>query len=114
MISVLEMSAPAGVKVIVKSPSDAVALLANDSSDDSTLLLFKDIDNVDELVKHGYPLKELNIGNVGSSSIRKPITREVYVSQQEKEILRNLSQSGVNVYIQKLPGDNSVDIMTKI
>ena len=42
------------------------------------------------------------------------ITREVYVSQQEKEILRNLSQSGVNVYIQKLPGDNSVDIMTKI
>ena len=114
MISVLEMSAPAGVKVIVKSPSDVVALLANDSSDDSTLLLFKDIDNVDELVKHGYPLKELNIGNVGSSSIRKPITREVYVSQQEKEILRNLSQSGVNVYIQKLPGDNSVDIMTKI
>ena len=114
MISVLEMRAPAGVKVIVKSPSYSVALLANDSSDDSTLLLFKDIDNVDELVKHGYPLKELNIGNVGSYSIRKPITREVYVSQQEKEILRNLSQSGVNVYIQKLPGDNSVDIMTKI
>ena len=28
MISVLEMSAPAGVKVIVKSPSDAVSLLA--------------------------------------------------------------------------------------
>lgn len=114
MISVLEMSAPTGVKVMVKDPAAAASELASDETDDSTLLLFKDLQNVADLVKHGYQLKELNIGNIGSSAVRKPITKEVYVSEAEKDILRELSNSGVNVYIQKLPGDTAVDIMKKI
>lgn len=114
MVDVLAMSAPAGVSVIVKTAEEAAKLLGEDTTDESTLLLFKELKYVHDLVKYGYPLKELDIGNIGSSSVRKPITREVYVSDVEKDMIRDLNANGVYVYIQKLPGDAQVDVLTKI
>lgn len=114
MASVLEMSAPAGVKVSAMTVLDAANELTNDSSDISTLLLFKDLKCVLDLVNSGYQMKELDIGNIGSSPVRKPLTREVYISEDEKSILRKLIENGVHVYIQKLPQDNQVDVKDKI
>ena len=59
-------------------------------------------------------MKELNIGNVGSSPGRKAVTTQVYLSEEEKKMCRELNENGVYVYIQKLPQDSQVDVMTKI
>ena len=66
------------------------------------------------LVNYGYPLEELDIGNIGSAPGRKAITKEVYISDAEKDIVRALHEKNINVYIQKLPQDAQVDIMKKI
>ena len=39
---------------------------------------------------------------------------EVYLSEDEKKMCRELNENGVYVYIQKLPQDSQVDVMTKI
>lgn len=114
MKEVLALSAPQGVKVEVRSAAEAAAVLEKDSSDENTMLLFKELRYVHLLVNYGYPLKELNIGNIGSAPGRKPITREVYISEEEKEMLRDLNQKNIFVYIQKLPQDAQVDVMKKI
>lgn len=114
MKDVLVLSAPQGVKVEVRSAADTAAALENEKAEENTMLLFKDLRYVQLLVKYGFPLKELNIGNIGSAPGRKAITREVYVSEEEKEILRELSGKEIFVYIQKLPQDAQVDVMKKI
>ncbi len=114
MKEVLSLSAPSGVKVEVRSVEDALQTINGSDSDESTLLLFKEIKFAYELYKVGYDLKELNIGNVGSSPIRKAITNQVYLSEAEKDMCRQLNEKGVYVYIQKLPQDSQVDVMTKI
>lgn len=114
MKEVLALSAPSGVKVEVRSVEDALQTINGSDSDESTLLLFKEIKFAYELFKVGYDLKELNIGNVGSSPIRKSITNQVYLSEEEKNMCRELNEKGVYVYIQKLPQDSQVDVMTKI
>ena len=109
MKEVLSMSAPAGVKVEVCSAAGAAQELSAD-----TMLLFKDLKNVESLTKVGFKLKELNIGNIGSAADRKPITKEIYVSDEEKKIMSSLIQEGVYVYIQKLPQNSQVDVSTKL
>ncbi len=113
MKQLLAMSAPSGVAVEVKSVADAAEDLKTESGE-KTLLLFKEIQGALALVQQGYAMKELNIGNIGSTPARKAITREVYISEEEKEMLRKLNAAGVKSYIQKLPQDNRVDIMGRI
>ena len=114
MKEVLSMSAPAGVKVEVCSATGAAQELSADTSDENTMLLFKDLKNVESLTKAGFKLKELNIGNIGSAADRNPITKEIYVSDEEKKIMSSLIQEGVYVYIQKLPQNSQVDVSTKL
>ena len=114
MKEVLALSAPTGVKVEVRSVEDALSTINGSDSEESTLLLFKEIKYAYELKKIGYDLKELNIGNVGSSPVRKAITNQVFLSQEEKDMCRELNENGVYVYIQKLPQDSQVDVITKI
>jgi len=114
MKEVLALSAPQGVTVEVRSAADTADVLERDSTDENTMLLFKELRYVKLLVNYGYPLEELNIGNIGSAPGRKQFTREVYVSDKEKEIFRELNQKNVFVYIQKLPQDAQVDVMKKL
>ena len=114
MKEVLALSAPSGVKVEVRSVEDALQTINGSDSDESTLLLFKEVRYAYELYKVGYDLKELNIGNIGSSPVRKAITNQVYMSEEEKAMCREMNDKGVYVYIQKLPQDSQVDVMTKI
>ena len=114
MKEVLALSAPSGVKVEVRGVEDTLQTINSSEGDESTLLLFKEIRFAYELFKVGYDLKELNIGNVGSSPVRKAITNQVYLSEEEKNMCRELNENGVYVYIQKLPQDSQVDVMTKI
>ena len=108
------MSAPQGVKVEVRSAADAAAELSEDTSEDNVMLLFKELKYAGLLVNYGYPLEELDIGNIGSAPGRTAITKEVYISDAEKDIVRGLHEKNINVYIQKLPQDAQVDIMKKI
>ncbi len=114
MKEVLALSAPSGVKVEVRSVEDTLQTINGSDSDESTLLLFKEVKYAYELYKVGYDLKELNIGNIGSSQVRKAITNQVYMSEEEKAMCREMNDKGVYVYIQKLPQDSQVDVMTKI
>lgn len=112
MSEVLVLSAPVGVEIIVKGPEDAAVFLQEDTSETKTLLLFRKIISAKQLSDAGYTVKTLNIGNVGSSPVRSPLTREVFISEEEKEDLKELISKGTYVYLQKLPTDKEVDVRT--
>ena len=106
MVDVLLLSAPVGVDV-----QEAVKVIASDDSSTKTMLLFKDIRYVKALADSGFLVPRLNIGNIGSSPIRKGVTREVFMSPDEQKIAKDLCGRGMNIYIQKLPSDKEQDIM---
>lgn len=111
MVDVLMLSAPVGVEVQVLSVEDAVKFIASDDSSTKTMLLFKDIRYVKALADAGFLVPRLNIGNIGSSPIRKGVTREVFMSPEEQNMAKELCEKGMYIYIQKLPSDKEQDIM---
>lgn len=110
MVDVLMLSAPVGVEVKAMTVEDALKFVAADTSDAKTMLLFKDIRYVKALADGGYQIPKLDIGNIGSSPIRKAVTREVFMSPEEQEIARELCGRGMYIYIQKLPSDKEQDL----
>lgn len=77
------MSAPQGVKVEVRSAADAAAELSEDTSEDNIMLLFKELKYAGLLVNYGYPLEELDIGNIGSAPAQGHHQRGVYLRRRE-------------------------------
>lgn len=109
MAAVLAMSAPAGISIDILTVADAAARVREDRGDEKTLLLFKRIEAALGLARalEGTPqaLSELNIGNVGSVPGRVQVTKNVFLSDEEKGQIRELQGLGVNVFLQMLYTD---------
>lgn len=112
MATVLGMSAPAGISIDILSVADVANRLKGDKGDENTLLLFKRISAALELAKSladtPNELKELNLGNLGSVPGRTQITKNIFLSDKEKDEVRDLRGMGVNVILQMLYTDAAV------
>lgn len=114
MSEVLAMAAPTGVSVKCISVSTAYHELSTSSDEVKTMLLFKGTEAPLELVKLGYNIKKLNVGNMGSGPTRKPITKRVFMSLEDISNMKELVKSGVYVYLQMLSNDNEVNIENQL
>jgi len=113
MSEVLKMAAPSGVDILVLSAEQAKNMLLNDNSNDKVMLLFKNIKTALKLVKVGYELKELDIGNIGSGAKRKAYNKRVFMTDEELDIAEELINMNVHVYTQMLHTDPKEDFKRK-
>jgi PTS system D-galactosamine-specific EIIB component, Man family (TC 4.A.6.1.5) len=60
---------------------------------------------VRRLIEGGVPIKEVNIGNMHFSQGKRPLSKKVYVDDQDMEDLMFIKSKGVHVFIQDVPGD---------
>lgn len=80
----------------------------------SCILITKTVDVIYELVKHGIPMKELNIGGIAQKDAEKDIkvTKAVYLNKEDAMKLKELNEEyGVeNIYFQTTPSDTKVSL----
>ncbi len=115
MTQVLSMAAPSGITVeIVTAEKAAEKIGQNAYESEKTMLLFKNVKYALNLVQLGVELKELNIGNIGAGPSRKAISKNVFVSPSEMEIIKELQRQNVFVYLQMVYSEAKVDIMPKL
>lgn len=116
MCTVLTMSAPAGLTIDILGVDDACKSIVSDGGDQNTMLLFKRISCALALAKalKGTPheIRELNLGNLGSVPDRVQVTKNVWLSDAEKDEIRELKAGGVDVFLQMIHTDPRVDAAT--
>lgn len=105
MREVISYSAPAGIETNVIDSSNVNYLKEINDDSKNTLILFKDIKNVERVINNGYMINELQIGNISSTPGRKRITNNVSLSEEELQSLDKIMQSGTNVYAQMMHTD---------
>ena len=112
--SVLTMSAPPGLKVLVFGVQEFIEILKKTTIKKRTMLLFTNSIDVDALVDGGLSLEKLNVGGMRMQDGRHQLSRAVSVTPEEEQAFRNLIAKNVIVEVQMVPKDPIVDLKTLI
>lgn len=110
--SVLTMSAPPGLKVLIFGVQQFIEILKKTPIKKRTMLLFTNSIDVDALVDGGLSLEKLNVGGMRMQDGRHQLSRAVSVTPEEEQAFRNLMAKNVEVEIQMVPKDPIVDLKT--
>ncbi|MBC9131297.1 PTS sugar transporter subunit IIB [Frischella sp. Ac48] len=110
--SVLTMSAPAGLKVLVFGVQQFIEIIKKTPIKKRTMLLFTNSVDVDTLVAGGLEIEKLNVGGMRMQDGRRSLTRAVSVTPEEEQAFKNLIAKNVVVEVQMVPKDPVVLLKT--
>ena len=112
--SVLTMSAPPELKVLVFGVQQFIEILKKTPIKKRTMLLFTNSIDVDALVSGGLELEKLNVGGMRMQEGRHQLSRAVSVTPEEEQAFKNLIEKNVIVEVQMVPKDPVVLLKTLI
>lgn len=110
MASIYTASAPKGISVEIISVDHALKAWDTDQMGQGDLLiLFKDAASCHRMFSGGFPMEKIQIGGLPSASGRKTILRAVSMDQADFAKLKEISDSGTEVYIHIIPEEPRMD-----
>lgn len=78
--------------------------------DDNVMIIFRDVAKAKQAIDNGVELAELNIGAVQNNKDRTSVTQGVALSKEEYEILSDLENGGLDVYVQPIPENDKLSL----
>lgn len=110
MASIYTMSAPPGAKVEILSVDEAVKQWnENQLGDSKIFILFKNVEQAYKAINAGLPIKELQIGGLGSAPGRKVVFGPITMDDSDAKMLNELQKKGVYVYLHQVPEEGKMD-----
>lgn len=108
--ALLKMATPSGVKSYILGIEDAVNKLTEKSLEcRSVMLLVKTPKTLLQLIERGIVVESVNIGNMRSMPGKHKLLNYVYVDENEKLLLKELSEKGLEMYAQDVPNHSGID-----
>jgi mannose/fructose/sorbose-specific phosphotransferase system IIB component len=113
--TMMEMGAPADVKVEVLRLAEAAAALNNDSyGKRSAIVLFETPADALRLVELNVGIKKLNVGGMHFRPGKRQIMEGVSVNKADCEALYELAARGVDIYFQMVPQARPISLIPKL
>ena len=113
--SVMELAAPARVKVVIDEVGRVVERINDHEFDaEQVLLLFASPDDMLRAMDQGLQCDKLNVGGLHYRPGAKQIADSLCVEACDVQAFTALVKKGVQVYFQPLPDERPVDIMEVI
>lgn len=110
--SVLTMSAPPGLKVLVFGVQQFIEILKKTPIKKRTMLLFTNSIDVNALVENGLSLEKVNVGGMRMQDGRHQLSRAVSVTPEEEQAFKKLIAKNIPVEVQMVPKDPIVDLQS--
>lgn len=112
MKRVLKMACPKNCKLSILNTDVATTNIKNHKYEgDRVFIIVKSPSTLVELLKCGFPLKEVTIGNINATNGSRQIKRTICISEKDEINLRYLSQEGVKLIAQMVPSEEKTDLI---
>lgn len=108
LMGVTAKSSGAGIRFFTIEKT--AAIIGNAAPTQKIFIVCRTPKDVRRLVEKGVNLKDVNVGNMHFSEGKRPLSKKVYVNDEDMEDLQFLASQGINVYIQDVPGDSITKI----
>jgi len=103
----LNLAKPSGIKLLIKSVTDAATFLNDERSKPlKILVLVNNVKDAAALVALAPEITSINLGGLRSKDGSKLISKAFAVNEEDIEIIRNLLEKGVELEVRQVPTDN--------
>lgn len=114
-MSALRMAKPQETKLVMKSIDDSIEALNSGVTDKYKLLiLVETIKDAWRLAEKVELFQKINLGGTKMADDRKQISKAVFVSEDDCEMLKKMHQKGIKIEAQMVPDDAACDVMKLI
>jgi fructoselysine and glucoselysine-specific PTS system IIB component len=114
-MSALRLSKPAGIKLVIKNIADSAEAILSGVTDKYTLMiLLETVEDAWRFSEKTGAIKELNLGGTKSAEGRKQISKAVFVSDEDSNKLRKMTEKGITITVQMIPNEVSQNIANPI
>lgn len=110
MKSVLKTCVPANVKLATFGVEKAAVRLKKGFAGDRCIVLVKYPETLYRLMEAGILFDEINIGGMGVSGSRTKFFRNISASEEEKKMLKEMSEAGAKISVRIIAEDSATDI----
>ena len=102
--------APKDMKVIIADFANGLAYLSDQSGDDKIMILVKTPKVILDLLNNSIEINEVILGNMSANADRKRLNKNVSVTEEEKNDLKEIINHHCNVYLQMVITGKKEDV----
>lgn len=107
----LKLGKPSGVKLVIKNMADSIAAINSGVTDKYKLIIVvRTIKDAKQLVDGCPSITSINLGNTKESKTTTQVSKQVFLEEEEKAILKELMERGVECEIRALVDDNKLNV----
>jgi fructoselysine/glucoselysine PTS system EIIB component len=111
----LGLAKPAGVKLLIKSVSDAIAFLNDDKhKSQKVLILINSVHDAFTLASGVEEIKTINFGGIRTKDGAKLISKAVAITDEDVVLIKELLHRGIELEIRQVPTDEKQKVSTLI
>lgn len=104
MRAAMTMALPPSLEAVIERPS-AVDWTRIAEGEIRTLLLVRDVSDLEAAVRAGLRSPTVNVGNVHFAEGRKPVSPSIFLSEEELAALERIAALGIAVEARAIPTD---------
>ncbi len=106
----LKLGKPAGCKLVIKDMAHAIEAINSGVTDKYRMLIsVQTIAEAKQLADNCPAITSINLGNTKASPTTKQVARQVFLTPEEEDMIRELIDRGVEVEIRPLADDPKID-----
>lgn len=103
--SLMNVAVPNGVQTRYFNLQKTIDIIHKAADYQKILLLVQNIEDAHALIQNAVPIEVLNIGNIHLENDRVSLNDYVALNAREHELLSNLIEKGIEVYLQRVPSE---------
>lgn len=105
----LRLAKPAGTKVVIKTSDEAIQQIKSGVTDKYKLFIIcETLPIASKLVKE-IGEKAINLGNMPFAEDKEQVTKSIFLNKEDKELIKELADQGIDLFIQMVPSENKID-----
>ena len=107
-LTTVKIARPPGIRLVAKNINDSIQAVKSGVTDKYKLFIVTDTIEDAALIARECQVKSINLGGTKSAKDKTKLSKAIYVTEHEKEVLKELIKEGIELNIQMIPSEKRI------
>ena len=108
-LTTVKIARPPGIRLVAKNIDDSIQAIKSGVTDKYKLFIVTDTIEDAARIARECQVRTINLGGTKSAKDKEKLSKAIYVTEHEKEVLRELIEEGNELNIQMIPSEKRIN-----